>query len=92
MASTRISYNPQTVQGAELKQCMDFLVRGTEMLQFLKPKLLAYAGDVAALRADYGFPTDADATALIGLLPSAADEAIGAATGAFIAGLISRAG
>lgn len=92
MASTRISYDPQAKQGAELRRCLDAGVLFLEMLQFLKPKLAAYAGDLAALKADFGFPTDADATALIGLLPSAADEAVGAATGAFIAGLISRAG
>jgi hypothetical protein len=61
-------------------------------LEFLKPKLAAYAGDTAALIADYGFPDAATANALTALLSSAADEAAGTTTGAFIAGLISRAG
>lgn len=92
MASTRITYNPATVKGAELKACLDHGVAFLEMLQFLKAKLNAYAGDTTALVNDYGFATTTDATNLIGLLPSAADEAVGAATGAFIAGLLSRAG
>ena len=92
MASTRINYNPASNQGRELKECLDHGVAFLEMLQYLNAKIGAYAGDTTALMNDYGFATTGDATALIGLLPSAADEAVGAATGAFIAGLLSRAG